>query len=263
MSAYVAIFKCRLATLLQYRAAAFAAVATQVFWGLMRVMIFTAFYASTSAAQPLTLPQALTFIWLSQAFLQLLPWNVDKEVEAQVKTGNVAYELVRPIELYWLWYTRALAIRTIPTIIRAIPVFIIAGLFMELMAPVSFQAGVAFAISICLGAVVSASITTLVITSLFWTISGEGIQRLMPTMTLLFSGLIVPLPLFPSWAQTFISLQPLRCIIDIPSRIYTGVISVSEAPYYILFQGFWAVVLIAGGKMLMNRAVHKVEIQGG
>ena len=48
MNSYVAIFKCRISALFQYRAAALAGCCDQVFWGLMRVMIFTAFYAGVN-----------------------------------------------------------------------------------------------------------------------------------------------------------------------------------------------------------------------
>lgn len=263
MNSYAAIFLCRISALFQYRAAALAGLSTQLFWGFVKVMILTAFYAGSTSVQPLSLAQAISFTWLSQALLQLLPWNLDKELEAQVKTGNVAYELLRPLDLYWLWFVRALAMRILPTIMRAIPVFIVSGLFLDLSAPVSLNAAVAFLVSLLFGSWVAAAITTLVIISLFWTISGEGVQRLMPSVALLFSGMIVPLPLFPDWAQSFLNLQPFRCVIDIPCRLYTGVIPVGDAPYYMALQIAWALILIAVGRVLMRKAVSRMVIQGG
>jgi len=226
-------------------------------------MILTAFYAQASAAQPISLVQAITFIWLGQAFLALLPWNIDKELEALVKTGNVSYELVRPLNLYYLWYARAFAIRTVPTLMRCIPVCIIAFLFFEISAPISWIAFLAFGISLFLGAFLASAITTLIIISLFWTISGEGIQRMTPQAALLLSGVIVPLPLFPDWLQPFLSLQPLRGIIDIPIRLYTGVIPLQETFYYLGFQVVWIMILVGFGKWLMNRALRQTVIQGG
>lgn len=263
MKAYLAILYARMATLLQYRGAAFAGIATQIFWAMIKTMILTAFYAQSSTPQPVSLAQGITFIWLGQALLALLPWNIDKELEAQVKNGNVSYELVRPIHLYFLWFARSFAIRTIPTIMRCIPVFMIAILFFGLSAPVSWAASLAFGASLILGSFLSAAITTLIIISLFWTISGEGIQRLMPHIALLLSGLIVPLPLFPEWLQPFLNLQPLRGIIDIPSRLYTGVIPAQEAFYYLGFQMIWILILMGMGRWLMKRALKHVVIQGG
>lgn len=263
MKAYLAILYARMATLFQYRGAAFAGVATQIFWAIIKTMILTAFYAQAPTSQPISLDQAIAFIWLGQALLALLPWNIDKELEAQVKNGNVSYELVRPINLYCLWYARAFAIRTIPTIMRCIPVLTIAALFFGLLAPISWAAFLAFVVSLIFGSFLSSAITTLVIISLFWTISGEGIQRLMPHVALLLSGLIIPLPLFPEWLQPFLSLQPLRGVIDIPCRLYTGVIPVQDAFYYLGFQLIWILILVGFGRWLMGRALRQFVIQGG
>jgi ABC-2 type transport system permease protein len=263
MKAYFAILYARTATLFQYRAAAFAGMTTQAFWGVIKTMILTAFYTQSSISQPISLDQAITFIWLGQALLALLPWTIDKELEAQVKNGNVSYELVRPINLYCLWYARAFAMRTVPTIMRCIPVIIIAGLFFGLSAPISRTAFLAFGVSLIFGTLLSSAITTLILISLFWTLSGEGIQRLTPHVTLLLSGLVVPLPLFPEWLQPFLSLQPLRGVLDIPSRLYTGVIPTQEAFYYLGFQLTWILILVGAGRWLIGRALRQFVIQGG
>ena len=263
MKAYLAIFRARFGVLFQYRAAAIAGLFTQIFWGIVKVMILTAFYAQSTSPEPISLLQAITFTWLGQALLQLLPWNIDKEVEAQVKNGNVAYELVRPLNLYWLWFFRSMALRLVPTFLRCIPLFIFAWLFFGLPLPVSWAAGAAFLFSIAFSAVLSSAITAMVIISLFWTISGEGLQRLLPHVVLLFSGLAVPFPLFPEWMQPFLNIQPFRGIIDIPSRLYTGVIPVEESIYYLGFQLLWALIFVAGGMALVKKAVNQFVIQGG
>lgn len=263
MRSYLSIFKARLSVLFQYRAAAFAGICTQLFWGLVKVMILTAFYAQATTPQPIILGQAIAFIWIGQSLLQLLPWNIDKEIEAQVRNGNVAYELVRPLDLYFLWFFRAMAMRIVPTFIRSTPLFVFALLFFGLSLPVSVWAAVAFCVSVCLAVFLSTAITTLVIISLFWTLSGEGILRLLPHIVLVLSGLVVPLPLFPNWMQTFLDWQPFRGIVDIPSRLYTGVIPVNEAFIYFGFQLMWIVVIIVLGRFLMKRAVNQFVIEGG
>ncbi|MFA6915126.1 MAG: hypothetical protein WC222_01900 [Parachlamydiales bacterium] len=263
MRAYLALFKARFSTLVQYRSAAFAGFCAQVFWGMINVMVFTAFYQNSNADTPITLTQAITFVWIGQALLRLVPWDIDKEVEAMIKNGSVAYELVRPIDLYWLWFSRAAAMRVTPTILRALPLFICAWLFLDLPAPISMTAGVAFIVSVGGAMFLSSAITTLVALTLFWTISGEGIVRLLPHVAVILCGLVVPLPLFPDWLQPMVSWQPFRGIIDIPSRIYSGVIPTSDAPFYILFQLAWAVGIVLFGKMLIKVALKKLVIQGG
>lgn len=263
MNAYLSIFKARFLTLFQYRLAALAGMATQVFWGFIKVMILQAFFTYSTIPQPISLSQAYIFVWIGQALLQLLPWNVDKEIEGQIRTGNVAYELVRPLDLYWHWFSRSMAFRLVPTSIRSIPFFLIARIFFELPLPPSITSGILFFISMVFSIFLSSAITTLIIISLFWTISADGIQRLLPHITMILSGMLVPLPLFPDWMQPFLNIQPLRGIIDIPVRLYAGIIPVQDAIYYLNFQFTWLIIFVFLGRWMMNKALKRLVIQGG
>jgi ABC-2 type transport system permease protein len=236
---------------------------TQVFWGLVKTMILGALYAGSSALQPLTLSQAITFIWLSQSALTLLPWDADPEIEELIQNGNVSYALTQPLDLYWNWFFRSFSYRGIPTVMQSIPMLLTAKLFFGLSSPISWEAGVTFACSLGLAMLLSAAMTTIVAISYFWTISGEGIKRLLPHFTLLFSGMIFPLPLFPDWMQPFLNVQPLRGLIDIPSRIYTGIIPQKEVIFYFGLQLLWFLVFVAWGRWLVKRALRRIEIQGG
>src|SRR5215469_3322911 len=125
MNAYKAIFASRFLSLLQYRAAALAGVGTQLFFGLVRVMIYDGFYRSSSVAQPMNAEQVMTYVWLGQAMLMLVMFDVDKDVAMMIRNGNVAYEMTRPLDLYFTWYVRALSGRAAPLLMRSIPIFII------------------------------------------------------------------------------------------------------------------------------------------
>lgn len=263
MISYLAILKIRMKVLFQYRAATLAGIFTQLFWGIIQIMILHAFYASVSGSEPISFSQAVNFIWIGQALLQLLPWSLDKEIEGQIKSGNVAYDLIRPLHMYGVWFMRSLAMRLVPTLMRCFPIFIIGGWLFGLQAPISLQAGIAFLFSVIFAILLSTSITTIVLISLFWTLSGEGIQRLLPHCAVLFSGMVVPLPLFPSWSQPFLNVQPFRGVVDIPCRIYMGIIPTSDAIYFLAFQLIWIAVFVILGRFLTKKALRQFVIQGG
>lgn len=263
MRAYTAVLKARALMLFQYRAAALAGLATQVFWGTVKVMILMAFYAQAHESSPISLIEATAFIWIGQGILHILPWNIDKEVEEQIKNGNVAYELIRPLNLYWLWFSRSVAMRLVPTLLRGIPLVVMAKLFFGLINPISWLAGVVFGLSLIFSLLLASAITTIVIITLFWTISGEGILRLLPPVAIVLSGLLVPLPLFPDWIHPFLDIQPFRCIIDIPCRLYTGMIPVHNASHYLALQLFWGLSFIFAGQLLLKKAVKQFVVQGG
>ena len=161
MSAYTALLSAQLRTLLQYRAAALAGLTTQLFFGFVIVMVYEAFYASASAPMPMTLREVTTYTWLGQAMLGLMPWYIDPEIRERIRTGGVAYELLRPADLYNMWFIRSAARRAAPTLLRALPIFAVAGLFLGLEPPPSAAAGLAWAGATFCALLLSSAITTL------------------------------------------------------------------------------------------------------
>ena len=263
MKPYIAITAARFRTLLQYRAAAAAGIVTQVFWGLIRCAIFAAFYHSAKGPQPMTLTEVITYAWLAQATIALQPWNVDTDIAAMIRSGNVAYELLRPIDLYFLWFGRAVALRTAPAIIRAVPIFVLAGFFFGMRAPASPAAFAAWALSIVGAVLLSSAFTTLFAIFLIWTVSGDGIFRLSFAMVLLLSGMVIPLPLFPDWMQGILNFLPFRGLLDTPSRLYIGHIPASGVLLVFGQQLLWTLILVGLGRLLLARGTRKMVVQGG
>jgi len=263
MKPYWAILSARFRMLLQYRAAAVAGLATQVFWGLIRMMIFGAFYASTTAAQPMSYAQVVTYIWLGQALLRMILWGYDVDVRNMIRSGTLAYEMLRPVPLYWFWYARSMASLMAPTLLRAVPMLILAGLFFGLGPPASWGALGAFAVSIGASLLLSAAISTLLTITLLWTISGDGIRSLISAAVWLFSGIMVPLPLFPEWAQTVLRVLPFRGIFDTPLQLYTGLIPAGQIIGPLLHQLAWAAALVALGRFVLSRGTRRLVVQGG
>ena len=263
MKAYRAIVSARFRMLLQYRAAAAAGVATQLFWGLIRVMIFTGFYHAARGEQPMSLPQVVSYIWLGQALLGLMLWGSDTDVGAMMRTGTVAYELARPVDLYCLWLARALATRLAVTLPRCVPILVFSELFFGLGLPPDGLAAIAFLAAVTVGFLLAASISVLATITLIWTVAGEGVGGVLWTLSALCSGLIVPLPLLPDWAQGTLSLLPFRGLLDTPSRIWTGQLPPAEAAAVIAQQLVWVGVLVLIGRALVARATKRLVVQGG
>src|SRR5215468_6832446 len=261
---YRAVVSARYRMLLQYRAAAFAGLVTQCFWGAIRLMIVAAFYAASTQAQPMSLPEVVVYIWLGQAFFGMLPWNIDEEFAQKIRDGSVAYDLLRPVDLYAFWYSHTLAYRTAPTTLLAMLVLPRLGLAeWALGAPPSWGSGLLFGVSLVGAVALSTTITMLTHISLLWTISAAGMDRIMPAVVTVFTGMVIPLPLFPDWVQPFLRLQPFRGLVDVPFRIYSGNIPPAVALLEIVFQGVWVGGLVWLGRVLLARGTRKLVVQGG
>jgi ABC-2 type transport system permease protein len=267
---YFAVYRARFLLLLQYRTAALAGLTTQLWWGSMKLLVLAAFYAQ-APHQPLSFPQAASYIWLVQAFLTTLPWGVDGEIELMMRTGNVAYERLRPLDTYWFWFARSVALRSAPPALRAGPIFLLSGAVMSfagleawaLGPPAGPGAAILFALSMAMAILLSAALTTLTSIRLVAMISGRGLNGLMASLVLVFSGMVLPLQLFPGWMQTALFFQPFSGLIDIPFRIYSGGLAGAQAGAGIACQIVWTAVFIGLGRAWMGRTMARVEVLGG
>ncbi len=263
---YLALFRARFRVLLQYRAAAVAGVATQLLFGLVYVMVYTAFYASSDVPPPVPLAQIVTMTWLGQAMLGMLPWNGDQEVIAALRKGDIAYELVRPLELYDHWFMRSVAMRLAPTLLRAVPQFIIALYLMPPQWRMTPPGGPALCawLACAAGALLLASATSnLISISFLWTVAGDGVLRIVAPLVTILSGMQVPLLLYPAWAQSLLRFLPFAGMHELPARVFAGILPPSAAFWVLPFQLVWTLAMVLFGKALIRRGLRRVVLQGG
>ncbi|HEY4943758.1 MAG TPA: ABC-2 family transporter protein [Rhizomicrobium sp.] len=265
---YIAILRARFALMLQYRAAALAGFATQCWWGAIKIMVLAAFY-NGAAHQPISLAQAITYTWLGQAFLALLPWNADAEISEAVESGNVAYERLRPVDTHSFWFARAVAQRAANTLLRLTPMFLTAAVALPLLGlgawswrlPASPTAAALFAVSITLTVLLSSGFVVLLniaVTAL----KTRRAANLAPFLVTPLSGSIVPLALLPGWAQPFLFWQPFAGLGDIPYRIYFGNLTGGDALAGLAAQSLWVVLFIVIGRAWMAHVMARVDMQG-
>ena len=234
-------------------------------------MILGAFFVSSTGEQPMTFAQVVSYIWLAQAFLGILPWNVDGELWRMVREGGVSYELLRPLDLHSFWFARTVALRTATTTLRSAPMLVMAIVLLSLVGldeyalrPLPDVASLAlFLVSLCAAVILASAITMVMHLVLVWTISGEGFNRIMPALTNILAGMVIPLPLFPDGAHPLLEWQPFRGLVDVPFRIYTGNIAAGEAVWEIAQQVMWAGAIVPLGRAILRRSLRDLAVQGG
>lgn len=267
MKCYLSYFKLRFINDLQYRAAAWAGIATQIFFGLVYIMIYIAFYESGQKSLPMELPQLITYVWLNQLFLTLLSlFYKDMELFNLVKTGNLAYELVRPKNLFFMWYIKILGQRFSKVLLRAIPGLIIILLMpkgLGMIPPVSVEHFLLFVITLLSGTLLMATIIVLYPILTIYTLNEKGIVEMVISIAEIFSGLIVPIPFFPKFLKVISSCLPFQYVSDLSFRIYVGNISISAGLTGLLIQIIWTIILMALGYFLMQKALKRAIVQGG
>jgi ABC-2 type transport system permease protein len=270
---YRAAFAARFTQMLQYRSAAIAGFATQCWWGGIKAMVLAAFFSASGAAAdaPMTFEQAVTYVWVSQALLALLPWLGDPEIADAVRSGAVVYDRLRPIDAYAYWFMRS----TGWTLARALPraglMFIAAAIALPLFGlqkwawqlPPDLPASALFAVSITIAALLSSACVMVLNVSVLAALNDRGITALATPIVIVFSGNLLPLGLFPDALQHLLRWQPFAGLIDIPLRIYFGQSRGLDALGGIALQTGWTLLLIVFGRFWMARAWRSLEVQGG
>jgi ABC-2 type transport system permease protein len=235
-------------------------------------MVYEGFYRSSGeAARPMAFGQVASYVWLGQALLTMLPWNVDTEMRRLMRSGAVAYELARPVDLYAWWYARALAQRTAPAVLRAVPMVVIAAVVLPLLGlaewrlapPPSLAAGVGFVLALVCAVALAGAMSVLLYVAMLWTAVAEGLVMLASTLVSMLSGLLVPLPLWPDWVQPVLRWLPFAGVLDLPVRVYSGHIAPGALAIVLGRQLGWTVALIALGRWLLARRMRRLVIEGG
>jgi ABC-2 type transport system permease protein len=242
-------------------------VATQFFWGFIGIMVFEAFYEHATNTPPISLKELITYIWLQQAFLAfIMLWFRDNELFDLITSGNIAYELCRPCELYGFWYAKLLAQRLSSALLRCYPILIIAFLLPEpynLPLPPSVTTFLLFLTALLLGLLLLVAISMYIYISVFVTLSPVGSLLMFGVLGEFFAGLIIPVPLMPLWLQKIAFVLPFRWTADFPFRVYSGHIPQSEAVSGLVIQLVYLVILVWLGKIALNSALRRVVVQGG
>jgi len=264
---YISLLKLRLFQGLQYRTAAIAGVATQFFWGAIMIMMFSAFYGDAEVVNGFTKQHMITYLWLQQAFLVFIAlWLRDNELFELIQTGNIAYELCRPLNIYGYWYTKLLSVRLSSALLRCFPILMVALLIpgvYGLSLPASPLAALLFTIALLLGVMINVAISMFIYISVFVTLSPMGSLLIFSVLGEFLSGLVIPIPLMPDWLGKCLMLLPFRYTGDLPFRIYSGNIETNAALFGIGIQILWLLFLPWLGNRLMNKALKHLVVQGG
>lgn len=268
MKKYISIFKIKLMNNLQYRAAALAGISTQVFFGLVYIFVYLAFYKSgTTKTLPMNFKELVCYLWLNQIFFTLIfIWQKDRELLNMIKDGNVSYELCRPISFYKKWYATMYGTRLAAVILRFLPVTIIALLLpdpIKLYPPISIMAFILFITSMVISSLLVTAIGMIMHIIAMFILDEKGIMAFLMVIGDIFSGTTVPLAFFPKFLKVVADILPFKYIVDVPFRIYSGNIPITNAISSLFIGLIWFIVTLIFGYILSQKAIRKAVIQGG
>lgn len=246
-----------------YRAALWAGLATNLFFGVLRAYVMIALYAGRSEVAGLTIQDAITYTALSQAviaYLSIFGWW---DVMESVNSGEVAADMLRPMSYLYFWMAADLGRALVNIVLRGATILLIYSLFVPLTLPTSLGQWLTFLMAVMLGWLVSFGWRFLVNLAAFWTPNARGIGRFAFGITWILSGFYMPLALFPDWFRALCDLTPFPAMVNTPLEIFLGQISGIQIAEALVNQAIWSLVLLTVAQFVLHRGVRRLVIQGG
>lgn len=263
MALFFYIFKTSLQRQMAYRAVIFAGLATNFFFGMLRAAVMIALYGSRTDAAGITLGEAITFTGLSQALIGMLNTFSWFNLARSVYSGEIASELVRPVNTMTLYLAQDLGRAMVELVLRGLPIMIGYAWVFGIATPDSIAQWAAVIVSLFLAWLISFGWRFLVNLSAFWTPNAIGIVRFVFTLSWFLSGFMMPLRFFPGWFVRLCYLTPFPAMINTVTETYLGLLTGGDLLRALFVQAAWAVVLIILGQVVMSLGIRKLVIQGG
>lgn len=200
-----------------------------------------------------------TYLVLSYAINALLAFSSTARLFGLVRTGDIASELLRPVDYLAAQLALATGAALVEGALSAVLAIAIGIFVVGVQPPASLGAAVLFVPSIMLGFLIKFLFTFLVSLLCFWTINSIGLIWAQTALVNLLSGALLPLAFFPDWLQPVVRWAPFSGIVATPLAIYQG----QTGGAALGLQVGWVIVLWAMARAVWGPATRALDIQGG
>ena len=229
-------------------------------WGLIHAQ-------SDQVQANFTAAQLATYIVIAQvvnlARMGQATASVVYRTMRNVETGQIAMDLVRPLNIQVLRYAEWAGLFAFDAVLIALPVWLIFRLTGIAEGPATLGDGLLFLLSLMLGWVVMAGLQTILNTLTMQTLQGSGLVKARVAVQELMSGALIPLAAMPDALRVAAEILPFQAVVSTPALFYLGNLHGVDAAGALAVQAVWAIALIVAGQLLWRRMAWRIQIQGG
>jgi ABC-2 type transport system permease protein len=263
MGKYLEMIRIRFLMMLAYRTDYYSGIVIYSINIGAYYFLWTGIYGDKGEIEGLTVAQMTTYIavaWMARAFYFN---NLDREMAQEIVEGRVAVELIRPYSYLGMKVMQGLGEGMFRLLLFSLPGMVIVSVIFQLDFFISPATLGLFLISILFSFFINTQINLLAGIATFFLYNNTGLIRAKRVIIDLFSGLLLPISFFPGWAQEIMKFLPFQGISYLPSMIFTGGFTNSQAINAILSQATWVAILIVPIYVLWILAKKQLIIQGG
>jgi ABC-2 type transport system permease protein len=247
-----------------YRLAMVAGLFTNVVFGFIRAAIlFAALDSAGGTLAGYDRGSISAYVWLSQGLLGAIQLNGAADVGDRVRTGDIAVDFTRPVDLQTWHLAEDLGRAAYTLIPRGVPSVLVGALTVGLTLPATAWPYLLGALSIALGVTLSFYCRFAVNVLGFWLLDTRGLRTLYMVVSTFLAGLYVPVALFPHWLHALAYATPFPSILQVPIDVFSGRVVGVAAVGAVALQCFWVAVACLAGRLLTTAGRRKLVVQGG
>ncbi|QDP98208.1 hypothetical protein FOE78_21940 [Microlunatus elymi] len=260
---YLSLARTTLQQAIAYRITTLFNVGLTFIWVIILYYLWRSAYAGRTSIGGLTWDQMRTYVVIAYGINALVGWRTGSAMMATIRTGDVVFEMVRPLNYCTTQLARSVGYTVVEGAVSLAFTLAIGLIFLHIEAPASVAAALLFVLALIIGFLTKVLVVFLVSLLTFWTLNGMGLMWSQQAIMQILSGTIVPLALMPAWLQVIAGVLPLRGIVSTPLQLYLGQSTGWDAVGLLGLQLFWLVALWVLANLAWRRAFRIVEIQGG
>lgn len=247
-----------------YRAATVAGAFTNTVFGFIRAYVLLAVWHARPHIGGYDATDAVTYCFLGQSLIMVLAiFGGELDLAERVRTGAIGVDLYRPVDFQAWWYAGDLGRGAYQMLVRGLPPFIAGALVFKLRVPHSPGLWLAFAVAVVLALSVSFALRYLVAMTTFWLVDNRGLETLAGVAALFFSGMLLPLVMFPAWLEPTARALPWAAMVQVPADVFLGKHSGIGLVAALASQAAWALALLLIGRLVTVVASRRLVVSGG
>ncbi|MFI7688368.1 ABC transporter permease [Nonomuraea sp. NPDC049655] len=230
-------------------------------FGVLRAYVLIALWQARPGLAGYDITDAVTYCFVTQALIgPMMLFGGGLAIPERIRSGDIALDLVRPASLQLWSLAEDLGRAAYLLLVRSLPPLLLGAALFGITTPASPAAWAAALTGCLVGVLISFGWRYLVALSVCWLADDRGVAVVSLVLTTFFSGMMLPLHLFPGPLGEVVRALPWASMVQAPADLYLGKAPVGQT---LALQAFWAATLFTLG-LLATRAVrHKVVIQGG
>ena len=263
LGAYFDFIRIRFLTMLAYRVNYYSGILIYTLNIGVNYFTWKAIYGGGETLGGFTGAQMTTYVavsWMARAFYFN---NLDREISTDIRDGSIAIQFIRPYNYVLVKMMQGLGEGMFRFMMLMIPGMVIAILLFPVHLPTELSAWAGFLVMLFFSFLISSQINIITGLSAFFVENNEGMMRMKRVVVDLFSGLIVPITLFPGWLSGILKVLPFQAITYLPGSVFTGRVQGVGIWNVLGIQVIWFLVLLVPIVWLYHAARQRLFVQGG